>query len=483
MNKKALIKGTLWKFFERAGVFGTQFIVQVILARLLSPSDYGALAIMVIFITISNVLIQTGFSTTLVQRKDIEESDYSSVFWVSLLLSAILYILIYLFSPVIARIYDSPELIWPLRVIAIVLFPGAFNSLQLAKVTKELDFRKIFYSNLSGAVVSGVFGVMIAIRGGGLWALVYQYLVNTVVSCIVMRITVKIDIRFYIDFSRIKVFLSYGWKLIVSGILNTISEQINSILIGYKFSTESLGYYTRGMQFPNYGISIIQDTMTGILLPAISKVQDQKTEAKLLMRNALLISSYLVFPMMGGLAIASGELISVFLTDKWMGCVPYICLFCGVFALYPVHVCNLQTLNALGRSDLFLMLEIIKKVYSISLVIITMLLSDTPLAVVICTLIISPVGWFVNSFPTKKLIDYGFFEQAKDLFPTFINTVIMMIIVYSLSYINIEPHVLLIIKVFIGIISYVLISVITKNKQFYKIKGLLNHVIRVKQGD
>ena len=358
----------------------------------------------------------------------------------SLLLSAILYILIYLFSPVIARIYDSPELIWPLRVIAIVLFPGAFNSLQLAKVTKELDFRKIFYSNLSGAVVSGVFGVMIAIRGGGLWALVYQYLVNTVVSCIVMRITVKIDIRFYIDFSRIKVFLSYGWKLIVSGILNTISEQINSILIGYKFSTESLGYYTRGMQFPNYGISIIQDTMTGILLPAISKVQDQKTEAKLLMRNALLISSYLVFPMMGGLAIASGELISVFLTDKWMGCVPYICLFCGVFALYPVHVCNLQTLNALGRSDLFLMLEIIKKVYSISLVIITMLLSDTPLAVVICTLIISPVGWFVNSFPTKKLIDYGFFEQAKDLFPTFINTVIMMIIVYSLSYINIDPH-------------------------------------------
>ena len=137
----------------------------------------------------------------------------------------------------------------------------------------------------------------------------------------------------------------------------------------------------------------------------------------------------------------------------------------------------------LGRSDLFLMLEIIKKVYSISLVIITMLLSDTPLAVVICTLIISPVGWFVNSFPTKKLIDYGFFEQAKDLFPTFINTVIMMIIVYSLSYINIDPHVLLIIKVFIGIISYVLISVITKNKQFYKIKGLLNHVIRVKQGD
>ena len=474
MDKKKLLRGTLWKFFERVGVFGTQFVVQIILARLLSPSDYGALNIMMVFITISNVLIQTGFSTALVQRKDIEEVDYSSVLWVSLLFSILVYCVIFGLSGIIAKLYHSPELKWTLRVIALVLFPGAINSVQLAKVTKELDFKCIFYSNLSGAIASGIVGILMAMHGYGLWALVFQYLINVTVCCVVMRITVFIKIYYRIEIKRIKIFLSFGWKLILSGLLNTLSEQLNSMIIGYKYTTESLGYYSRGMQFPNYGISIIEGTMTGVLLPSIAKAQDDRKEAKNIMRHSMLFTSFLVFPLMGGLALCAREVVIILLTEKWLSCVPYLQIFCGVFALYPVHICNLQTLNALGRSDLFLKLELIKKSYSIALVILMIILYDSPLAVAVCTLLISPIGWYVNALPNKNLICYDSFQQAKDLFPIFLSTVFMMLIVYVFSFLDLSPLLMLAYKIVIGIFSYIIISIVTRNEQFILAQKLIH---------
>lgn len=478
MDSQKFLRGTIWKFLERIGVFGTQFIVQIILARSLAPSDYGLLSIMLVFITISNVIIQSGFSVGLIQRKDVSEDDYSTVLWISLGIACFLYSIIYAAAPFISTFYKSTELTKPLRIIALGLFPGAINSIQLAKVSREFDFKKLFFSNVSGIALSGVIGIIIALNGGGIWSLVAQNVINLIVSCLVMAVMVKIKIRCFVDLKRIYIFLSYGWKLIISGVLNTISEQLNGLVIGYKYTTEALGFYSRGMQFPNYGITIIEGTMTGVLMPAISQAQEEKSKAKTIMRNAMLLTTYLVFPILGGLAVISHELILVLLTDKWVGCVPYLQIFCGVFAFYPVHVCNLQALNALGRSDLFLKLEIIKKIYSIILVILMIVLFDSPLAIAICTLAISPLGWFVNSYPNRKLLDYSFFEQLKDLVPAFINTAVMMVLVFPISYIKASPVILLIVKVIIGVISYILISIITKNKQFYKIVDLMNNLVK-----
>jgi len=476
MNNSNMMKGTLWKFLERLGVFGTQFIIQIILARLLSPSDYGELTLLMVFVTISNVLVQSGFNTALVQMKDITEKDYSSVLWISTLFASVIYALIYFMAPLIAEVYEMPSNIWPLRILGLILFPGAYYSILLAKVSRELDFKKVFYSNVFGAIISGTIGIIIALNGGGLWSLVFQQLINMTVCCVVLRLKVSIKIRFIVEIDRIKKFLSYGWKLIVSGLLNTLSEQLNSILIGYKFDAELLGCYTRGMQFPQYGISIIQDTMTGVLLPSISKVQEERQEVKKIMRGAMVLATYIVFPIMGGLAVISPELIEVLLTDKWKGCVPYLCIFCGVFALYPIHVCNLQVYNALGRSDLFLKIEVIKKLYSIGLLVLTVMVFDTPLSVAICTLLISPIGWFVNSYPNKKLIEYGFFEQVKDIMPNFLNTIIMLLAVYPIGKVSLPLIPMICIKVVIGVFIYGVLSIVEKNKNFFVLISILRNL-------
>ena len=214
--------------------------------------------------------------------------------------------------------------------------------------------------------------------------------------------------------------------------------------------------------------------MTGVLLPSIAKAQDDRKEAKNIMRHSMLFTSFLVFPLMGGLALCAREVVIILLTEKWLSCVPYLQIFCGVFALYPVHICNLQTLNALGRSDLFLKLELIKKSYSIALVILMIILYDSPLAVAVCTLLISPIGWYVNALPNKNLICYDSFQQAKDLFPIFLNTVFMMLIVYVFSFLDLRPLLMLAYKIVIGLISYIIISIVTRNEQFILAQKLIH---------
>ncbi len=479
MEDNVMLKGTFWKFLERVGVFGTQFVVQIVLARLLEPSDYGSLAIMTVFITVSNVLVQSGFNTALIQRRDVQDRDYSSLLWVSLIVAFIVYGIIFICAPSIANMYQSPGLLWPLRVISLVLFSGAFNSVQLAKVTREMDFRKILYSNLAGTIIAGAAGIIIAFHGGGLWALVFQSLFNSISSCMVMAATVRLKFEYIIEWKRVKGFLSYGWKLVVSGILNTLSEQLNSLVIGIKYNTSSLGFYTRGMQFPHYGISIIEGTMASVILPAIAKVQDDKEEAKNIMRNAMLLASYLVFPLMAGLAAVSQNLVQILLTDKWLGCVPYMQIFCLVFALYPVHVCNLQALNAMGRSDWFLKLEITKKCYGIVALILAIVLFDTPMSVAICTLVISPVGWFVNSFPNKEILDYGFWNQLKDLVPIFFASIIMFFVVYLFNFLKIG-EIVIIIQIVGGILIYIGISLVMKIKQFFQLYAIIQNIFSYK---
>lgn len=464
-----MFKSFLWKLLERFGVQGVQFILQIILARLLSPDLYGVLAIMIIFTTIANVFIQNGFNTSLVQAKDVTEEDYSSVFWVTLAIAVLLYIVIFATAPFIAGFYGMPEIVTPFRVLAIVLIPGAVNSIQVAKVSRDMDFKRVFTSNIVAITISGIVGIVIAYKGGGLWALVAQYLINVVVSCAVMLFTVNLKFRFVCNIKRIQVLFSYGWKLLVSAFIDVLYQDLSSLVIGKKYDSEMLGYYNRGKQFPQFIISAVNGAVQSVLLPAMSSEQDDKGKVKQIMRNSMTISAYIIFPMMAGLAAIAEPMVSILLTEKWIPCVPYLQIFCISLAFWPVHTSNIQAINAVGRSDIFLKIEIIKKIYGIIILLIAILCFDSPIAIAMTGVITSILSCFVNAFPNKKLIGYSYIEQMKDIMPSFVMSSIMFAAVYFIGKIGLNNILTIVFQIILGVGIYVILSLITKNKIFFVI--------------
>lgn len=482
MKNRSISSGLLWKLLERFGVSGVQFILQIILARLLDPEHYGVLSIMIIFTTLANVFIQNGFNTALIQNKDVTEEDYSSVLWVSLGIAGGLYAAIFFGAPLIGVFYKMPDIVTPLRVLALMLFPGALNSVQLAKVSREMDFKKVFYSNIGGVVVSGVIGVIIAYIGGGLWALVAQTLLNVLVACIVMFGTVKLKLYFACNIKRVGRLFAYGWKLLVSSLLDTLYQDLRSLVIGKKYDSETLGFYNRGKQFPQFIINAVNGAVQSVMLPAMSAEQDDKTRVKNLMRNSITLSAYIIFPIMAGLAAVAEPLVGLLLTDKWLPCVPYMQIYCFNFAFYPVHSCNLQAINAMGRSDIFLKLEVIKKAIGTAALVIAVFCFDSPLAIATTGVFTTVISCFVNAYPNKKLINYSYFEQMKDLLPSLIASVIMCVCVLLVGHFCVNADVMSIltiaIQIVVGMTIYLGISVIFKSKPFYSLLILVKHQVK-----
>lgn len=473
-----------WKLLERFGVQGIQFILQIILARLLSPEHYGVLSIMIIFTSLANVFIQTGFNTALIQNKDVTEEDYSSVFWVTLGIAGIMYGLIYLGAPLIGDFYAMPDIVAPLRILALMLFPGAMNSIQLAKVSRELDFKKVFYSNIGGIVVAGVAGIAVAYMGGGLWALVVQNILNTAVACVVMWFTVKWRIRLVCNLRRVTELFRFGWKLLVSALLDTLYQDLSSLVIGKKYDSGTLGYYNRGKQFPQFIINAVNGAVQSVMLPAMSAEQDDREKVKNMMRSSMTMSAYIIFPIMAGLAAVATPLVSLLLTDKWLPCVPYMQVYCFSLAFYPVHSCNLQAINAMGRSDLFLKLEIIKKSYGIVFLAIAVFCFDSPLAIASIELFAFWIGWFVNSFPNKKLISYSYKEQMFDLFPILFMALCMCGLVVMVGKwcqsAGMLTILMMLIQILFGVAVYLLLSFIIKPPPYCAVIKAIEGFLRKK---
>ena len=472
-SKTSMKNALFWKLMERFGVQIVQFVLQIILARLLSADYYGILSLMVIFTTLANVFIQNGFNTALIQGKDVTEDDYSSVFWVSLGIAGIIYGVLFFGAPVIAKFYEMPDLVVPFRVLCLMLFPGAVNSIQLAKTSREMNFRNVFYSNLGGILISGTVGIAIAYMGGGLWALVIQTMLNIVAACVVMWFTVKWRPRLICDLNRVKVLFSYGWKLLVSGLLDTLYHNLSSLVIGIKYSSEDLGFSNRGSQFPSFLVNCINGAVQSVLLPAMSAEQDDKTQVKTLMRTSVTVCSYIIFPMMAGLAAVATPLVRLLLTDKWLPCVPYLQIACFCLAFYPVHTSNLQAINAMGRSDIFLKLEVIKKAVGLVALLISVFCFDTPLAIAATGIFTTIISCFINAFPNKKLIDYSYSEQMKDILPSFLAAVLMCGCVLTVQLLHLGTILTLIVQIFLGIVIYVALSAVLKLEPFRMLLDIL----------
>lgn len=472
----------LWKLMERFGVQGIQFVLQIVLARLLDPAHYGMLSMMAIFTTLANVFIQTGFNTSLVQNKDVTEEDYSSVFWTTELIAGVLYFILFFCAPLIAKFYSMQEIVMPFRILALILFPGAFNSIQIAKISRELDFKKIFYSNVLSIIVSGIIGVLLAYCGFGLWALVAQNLINITLATLAMVFTTRWIPRFVINVTRIKVLISYGWKLLASNLLENIYADLRSLVIGKKFDSTTLGYCNRGKQFPQFVMNATNEAVKSVMLPVLSKEQDSIERVKKITRMTVSIGAYIIFPLMFGLAAVSENVIEIMLTSKWLPCVEYMKIYCFTLAFAPVSSSNLQAINAIGRSDIYLKLEIVKRTIGTVMIFIAVVFFESPIPIAMTSLIMAVVGCFINSYPNKKFLNYQYLEQLSDLLPTLIASVTMYVCTRMVYRIHVGIFWSLVLQIVVGVFSYLLISIIFHLRPYVLILNNIKDALKKKRG-
>lgn len=477
---KNILSGLIWKFAERFGVQISLFVLQIVLARILDPEHYGVLSMMLIFTTLANVFIQRGFNTALVQNKDVTEEDYSSVFWVTMTVAAFLYGILFFSAPLIAKFYNMPDLTAPFRVLCLVLFPGGLNSVQLAKVSRKLDFKKVFRSNILAILISGAVGIVSALMGAGLWALVLQKLLNVGIACLIMWITVKWRPKAVFNVARVKVLFSYGWKILVSGLIDSLYQELRSLVIGKKYSAGMLGYYNRGKQFPQFIINSIDAAVKGVLLPSLSRYQSEKDRLKNMMRTTITVSAFVIFPMMAGLAGVADALVGILLTDKWLPCVPYMQIYCFTLAFHPVHSCNLQAINATGRSDIFLKLEVIKKIIGVIALVIAVACFNSPIAIAMTGIVTTLINCFVNAYPNRKLVGYSYKEQMLDILPAFTAAVLMFGVVLLIPLLQLNRYATIAVQIVAGVAVYVGLAVVFRIKAFDTILTVIKKYLKKK---
>lgn len=473
--KKTVLSSLLWKGMQTGAVYGIQLIVQILLARLLLPSDYGIIALIIVFITISQCFVNSGLNTALIQKKEIDDTDTSSVFYVSLLIAAVFYTILFLTAPAISAFYNEPLITPVLRVLGLTLFFGAVNSIQNAVIARNFQFKKLFGCSIISTTASGVIGISMAFLGYGVWALAGQQLSAIIASCIIMGFVVKWRPKLLFSIKKVKGLFSFGWKLLVSGMIDIVYNNLSVLIVGKAFSTTMLGYYSKGNEYPNYIANGINGTIQAVMLPAYAKHQDDKYTVKQIMRRALKTSSFVVFPAMALLAAAAEPLVTLLLTDKWLMCVPFLQIFCCVYALWPIHTVNLQAINGIGRSDVFLKLEIVKKIIGVTILIITIPIGIY--AIAIGMIFTGVIGTFINAYPNKKLLDYSFLQQWKDLMPALLISLIMAGVVYSVLFLELSDIMSLLIQIPLGILVYFGLARLFKLESFTYITDTLKEYL------
>jgi O-antigen/teichoic acid export membrane protein len=462
--KSGITSNIIWKFGERITAQLVSFIVSLVLARLLLPDDYGAVAIVLVFINVANIFVSDGFGTALVQKKNADHLDFSSVFFANICLSILLYLIIFSSAPWISNYYGLPVLTPVLRVLGIRIIFAAINSVQQAYVSRQMQFRKFFFSTIIGTVVSGIAGLIVAYRGGGVWALVIQYLVNVIMDTSILWITVKWRPTYEFSFTRLKKLLSFGWKILFEALSNTIANQIRNLIIGKVYTSADLGYYTKAQQFPSLFMNNIGASISAVILPAMSKKQDDPDEVKQLMRKTIRISSYFLFPCFFGMFVVSDKLIVFLLGEKWAETSIYLRILCFTtlftIGMYPRH----QALKAIGRSDVYMYEHIISRIIGIAILFLVYRVSVLAIALsgVASTFILTAT----NMFTSKRFNRYSYTEQVIDIAPILGLCIIMCIPVYFVGMISASLWVSLFMQILVGAAVYCLFSFFIKPEGF-----------------
>ena len=477
-SRQNVLSNLIWRFAERCGAQIVQFVVSIILARILAPELYGTIALVTVFIAILQVFVDSGLGNALIQKKEADDIDFSTVFYTNLVFCIILYIIIFLSAPLIADFYNNQSLISLTRVLGLTIIISGIKNIQQAYVSKNMIFKKFFFSTLSGTIGAAILGIFLAIKGFGVWALVGQQLFNLTLDTIILWITVEWRPKLVFSFNRLKSLFSYGWKLLVTSLINIIYQDIRQLIIGKVYSSSDLAYFNRGQQFPNVIVSNVNTSIDSVLLPTLSNVQENKKRVKEMTRRTIKTGIYIMAPLMIGLVATSNNVVKLLLTEKWLPCVPYLCLFCITYMFYPIHTANLNAIKAMGRSDLCLKLEIIKKTIDVILLVYTMRISV--LAMGISLLVSSITSQIINAWPNKKLLDYSYLNQIKDIMPSVLLSLFMGAIVYGINFVNLSILITLIIQVILGGIIYLVGSKIFKLESYNYLQDTLKNYFNVR---
>lgn len=473
--KKSVINGAFWKFAERIIAQVVSLIVSIIIARLLDPSDYGVVSIVTVFFAFANVIISGGLNTALIQKKDADKDDYNTVFTISFIAAIVLYLILFFAAPFIAKIYKQSMLLHIIRILGISLPIYALKSVLCAYVSSKMQFKKFFYSTLGGTLISAVVGIAMALKGFGAWALVVQQLTNTVIDTSILFFVTKLKLSFNIALHRLKGLVQYGYKILLSSLLSVTINQINPLFIGLKYSSADLSFYTKGKSFPETLSSSITYTISAVLFPALSKYQDDKERLLKYTRLYMKVASFVVFPVMLGFAGVSKNFLYVLLGEKWLPAAYYIQVTCFAMMFDVVAAGNCETIKAMGRSDVFLKIEVIKKSGYFITLILFLLLSNSPRVLAFSLVVCTTIQVLVNSIPNRKLIGYKISYQLLDLMPNLVQSVVMFGMVKLVELISIKPIYILGIQIIVGVAVYLLISLITRNESVKILIGLFNN--------
>jgi O-antigen/teichoic acid export membrane protein len=451
--KSRTLSALFWSFFERIGQQGIQFVISIILARLLLPEEFGLIAMLMIFMAIAQSFINSGFGQALIQKQDATHIDECSIFYFNILVGFIAAGLLCLASQWIANFYNQPLLVPLTCALSLNMIINAFGLLQTTLLTKQIDFKTQLKVSAIATVISGTIGITMALNGFGVWSLVVQSLGSNLFRTILLWFFNSWRPSLVFSFDSLRDMFSFGSRLLASGLLDTIFRNIYLVVIGKLFPPASLGFYSRALRFQELPVSNISNIISRVTFPVFSSVQDDKPRLKRGVRKTLTTLVMINFPMMVGLAIVAKPLVLVLLTEKWVPCVPYLQLLCVVGMLYPLHVINLNVLIAQGRSDLFFRLEILKKIIVVIAIAVTYRWGI--IAMIYGQIATSCIAYFLNAYYTGKMLDYPITEQIQDLIPYMTLASIMGLGVYALKYTPMDNQLtLLSAQIITGIVLY-----------------------------
>lgn len=477
--KEKTITNLIWRFAERILAQGVTLLVTIVLARILLPEDYGAVSLISVFVNICNVFVTKSFGNALIQKKDADDVDFSTVFYINMAMTVLVYSIIFISAPWIAEFYNMPELSPLLRVMGLRIPCAAINSVQNAYVARQLKFKKFFFATLTGTVVSAGVGIGMAFAGMGAWALVFQYLSNVIIDTIFLWFTVKWRPKLLFSFKRARFLFSYGGKLLASSLLEEANIEIKSSAIGKVYSSVDLAFYTKGKQFPTLINTNINESISSVLFPVLAQSQGDVNRLRDYMKRVIKTAAFVIFPLQFGLMAVATQFVSVFLTDKWLGCVPYLRIMCLAYLCTPINTANMQAIKAMGKSGYVLKISVISNIAGIVIMFLTLPFGVTYVAwgaflsTVLTTVISSTV--------IGRLIHYGTFRQIKDLLSVIVLSVTMAGLVYIVGFVPLSDWILLIIQILVGGLYYIIMANLFKVDSYQYIKDFVIGKIKKKE--
>ena len=458
---------------KKIGTQLIQFIVTIVLARLLLPSEYGAIALITVFIQLCYVIVDGGLNTALIQKKNADEVDFSTIFYFSLAMSGVLYCAMFLVSPLIAQFFKQPELVSVIRIISLTIPFYAINSIQCAYVSRNMLFQRLFYCTLAAIVISGSIGILMAYRGWGVWALVGQSMSSQILLTLIVWFVIPWRPVSKFSWSRFWGLFGYGWKIFGANFITSLFVNIRKLVIGRFFTPASLAYYEKGDQLSSLVISNITSSVQTILLPVFSEAQDDRLRVKTLMRRSTKLSCFFIYPLMVGMMVSAKPLIVFLLTEKWLPVVPFVQILCIANFFRPITLSNWEAIKALGYSGITLKLEILKKIVDVLILVISVYMGLY--AIAWGCVLFNFLCVFINLAPNKKLLDYGIMEQIIDAVPTLVISLVMGGAVYWIQFLALPDVLIVLLQFFLGAVIYIALCHLFKEESFVYLTDMIKN--------